>query len=699
MRRLPQAPTLILAAALGLVAVQAVATWQIIERDRIDEEESAGQLVQRSLAVAEANFNRGILQVDAMLAGINKLVPIPSEGRPVAPTNQALYALADQSLLTRDLFILAEQGKVRAARRQATIQRPPQLPESFNPDRLEHGTLRIEGPIRNRSTGEWSLYVGRRVPNAQGEGLTAVAELPLENLTRLMVPGSAGAGFRVLVQRDDGQLLMSVPHAQWHIGKPLLRAAQRLPVERKWAHSADPMDDSLVIAAAAPTLYQGITVTAEIEKQDALAVWRNRVMVTVAISGTLALVLLGGAVTGALYIRARDRAAAETRRSKHLLDQALNSMSEGFVLWDADRRLVLANPRYYDMFPHLRGIIEPGRVFDALVTQAAVGMLPEGSEEERAAWVAHRKAVHEQLKTFEQETVEGTVVECTQARTPDGYVVSVYRDVTLRRRVEARLEEAKEAAERAHRLKSEFLANMSHELRTPLTAIIGFAQVLEASDPTRDKAMALEYARDIRAGGENLLSIIDAVLIMSKLESRTMGIREDSFDLGQSVRDWARSLSEQALAADLTLEIACGQEFFPCRGDRHLLKQAVLNILTNALKFSLPGGRIMVEVRRADGGYEIVVADTGIGIAADKLPHVFDAFYQVESAATRCYGGTGLGLSISLAIVTLHEGAVVLQSEPGKGTTARIRLPAQRSTAPSRESSRNLALMRSAPQS
>ncbi|WP_207461494.1 ATP-binding protein [Azospirillum sp. SYSU D00513] len=682
MRRLRQAPAIILFAAVGLLAVQGTATWMMIERDRIDEQDTAGRTVTRALAVAEANINRGLLQADAMLAGIDKLVTIPQANHSATGANRALRALSDQSFLTRDLMIVDGMGRVRAARLGATVRRPPPLTEEFLPARLTEGTLRIVGPVRNRATGEWSLYLGRFVGRGREEPLSAVAELPVSNLARVALPDLSSPGLRVSAQRADGQLLMSNPHAERHIGKTLAPVALRLPVNRQWTFSTDSIDGSRVIAAAAPTLYAGLSVVAEIREEDALAGWRERRTVTLAVSSALGLLLLLAALSGALYIRARERAAADIRRAKHLLDQALDSMSEGFVLWGSDRRLSLANRRYYEMFPFLRDVALPGARFDGIIEHAAKFLLPESSDKERRSWRGWRSTAHERLHSYELELPDGTIVESNQARTPDGSVVSVYRDVTLRRKAEARLDEAKLAAERAHRMKSEFLSNMSHELRTPLNAIIGFAQVLELGNPRTGPATVLEYARDIRISGEHLLSIINDVLDMSKLEAGTMMLRESEFDLGRIVLQWTQILREQAREKGLDLQVEVPREPLPLRGDERLLRQVLLNLVSNAIKFTESGGTIRVGAdRTGDGGFRITVADTGIGIAPEHTRQVFEPFFQVESASTRRFSGTGLGLSISLAIVNLHEGTLTLDSPSGKGTVATVMLPERRKAA------------------
>ena len=243
-------------------------------------------------------------------------------------------------------------------------------------------------------------------------------------------------------------------------------------------------------------------------------------------------------------------------------------------------------------------------------------------------------------------------------------------------------EDARRKAELSDRAKSEFLANMSHELRTPLNAIIGFSETMaeELFGPLPNKRYH-EYAQNINSSGMLLLSIINDILDISKIEAGAMVIEDSVFDLEPVLKDVQRIMKGPAEAQDLRLHIDEPPANFSLRADVRFLKQALLNTISNAIKFTPPGGTVrIVSVPGADGGLELHVVDTGIGIAEKDLPVVMAKFGQVASTYARDHQGTGLGLPLSKRLMELHGGDLTLTSEAGTGTTVIISLPPDRVT-------------------
>ncbi|WP_207478923.1 sensor histidine kinase [Arenibaculum pallidiluteum] len=236
----------------------------------------------------------------------------------------------------------------------------------------------------------------------------------------------------------------------------------------------------------------------------------------------------------------------------------------------------------------------------------------------------------------------------------------------------ARAEQARQAAEQASRAKSNFLAAMSHELRTPLNAIIGFSDLLRGGDP-RNPGSAREYADDIHTAGTHLLHLINSVLDLSKIEAGKTTTVHEPTDLEGIVRSAVRMLLPEAEAKGISLEVD-GAAVPRISADGMKLRQAVLNILSNAVKFTEAGGRVSVRLSKGNGFAEVEIRDTGIGIAPEEIPRVFDAFHQASASIGRRYGGTGLGLTIARRFIELQGGTMDIASEIGVGTTVWIRM-------------------------
>jgi len=252
-------------------------------------------------------------------------------------------------------------------------------------------------------------------------------------------------------------------------------------------------------------------------------------------------------------------------------------------------------------------------------------------------------------------------------------------DITRRKEVERHLVEAKEAAEKADRTKTEFLGNMSHELRTPLNAIIGFSQLIH------DKIMGdlnphyVDYAGSIHASGMHLLEVVNDLLDVASIESGAMLLNEDDVELAVVIRSCERMLRARAQKAELLISVDMAERGLMVRGDSRRLKQILINLVNNSIKFTRPGGHIIVRSYRNDDGDPVLqVADTGIGISADDQKVIFDAFIRVDSAFVSEREGTGLGLPLVHALTELHGGRIDLESTIGKGTKIAVILPKDR---------------------
>jgi two-component system cell cycle sensor histidine kinase PleC len=387
------------------------------------------------------------------------------------------------------------------------------------------------------------------------------------------------------------------------------------------------------------------------------------------------------------------------------LRDAIETIPEAFVVWDAQNRLVLCNSNFQELHNLPDEAIKAGASYESVV---AAGRKP----------VVRSKVTSEGqspgARTFEAQLDDGRWLHISERRTKDGGYVSVGTDITNIKRHEEKLMESekrlmatvadlrhsqqklerqaeevadlaekyaeeKTRAEEASQAKSKFLANMSHELRTPLNAIIGFSEIMESgmfgplgSDKYR------EYCSDIHQSGQYLLDVINDILDMSKIEAGRIRLDAEPIELEPFLNDAMRVVSGRANDKRLKLTARIGGGI-RLSADHRLLKQIMLNLLSNAVKFTPEGGRVTIRARKTSSGWvSISIADTGIGIPEEALARLGRPFEQVESQLTKSHQGSGLGLAIAKSLTELHHGSMRIHSTPGRGTMVLLRLPINR---------------------
>ncbi|MDE2363896.1 MAG: PAS domain S-box protein [Hyphomicrobiales bacterium] len=407
----------------------------------------------------------------------------------------------------------------------------------------------------------------------------------------------------------------------------------------------------------------------------------------------------------AIDITEQKALAEHTERHDARLRDAIETLSEAFVLWDADNRLVMSNSKFRSLHGLCNETAAVGRPYSHVMaagsppliqTQIALGERPGAS-----------------ARTYEARLVDGRWLQVNERRTRDGGYVSIGTDITQLKRHEEQLldserrltatvvdlrksrqaleRQARELAELAEKYleekanaesanlaKSEFLANMSHELRTPLNAIIGFSEMMQGQvfGPLGSERYA-DYCNHIKESGDYLLGVISDVLDMSRLDTGQIEMDSQDFDLGQavwnSVRRIEHTASEKTISIDTRLpDVAC---YF---GDRSAIEKSLSIVLRNAIKFTPGDGHISVRLRATTDGYNIFVADSGRGMSREAIARIGRPFEQFHSQVDNGMKGSGLGLAIANSLISLHAGDVRVRSQIGRGTIVQFHLPLRR---------------------
>jgi len=389
------------------------------------------------------------------------------------------------------------------------------------------------------------------------------------------------------------------------------------------------------------------------------------------------------------------------------LRDAIETIPEAFVLWDAENRLVLCNSNFQELHQLPDEAVVAGTSYETIVATGRKPLI--------RATVAHDNEPRG-ARTFEAQLEDQRWMHISERRTKDGGYVSVGTDITKIKQHEQKLiegekrqrativdlrksqqalerqtaeladlaekyAEEKTRAEEANAAKSKFLANMSHELRTPLNAIIGFSEIMESGmfGPLGAEKY-IEYSRDIRESGQYLLDVINDILDMSKIEAGGIRLSPETVELDSLLADCIRVVSTRASEKRLAIEAEV-EPGIRLNADRRALKQITLNLLSNAVKFTPDGGAVAVQGRLRGKAVIIGIKDNGIGIPRQALQKLGRPFEQVESQLTKRHQGSGLGLAIAKSLVELHGGAMRIRSRLGRGTLVIVRLPADAAAA------------------
>jgi signal transduction histidine kinase/CheY-like chemotaxis protein len=370
-----------------------------------------------------------------------------------------------------------------------------------------------------------------------------------------------------------------------------------------------------------------------------------------------------------------EERTAELQQRGAVLRVTIDNMAHGVLMFDREQKVAAWNWQIIKLLdlpetflagkPHFADFIR------LLAERGEYGAVDVEAEVQRLTAEAG------QHRTFERSRPDGTFLEIRHNPLPDGGIVIIYTDITERKRYEETLTVARDAADDANRTKSTFLANMSHELRTPLNAIIGYSEILQEDAADKDDKASIADLQKIESAGRHLLGLINNILDLSKIEAGKMDVFIEPVDIQALIKEVLSIVEPLADKSENAIEVICPADIGSFGSDQIKVKQCLLNLMSNANKFTSKGKLTLTVAREDNSRVCFRVSDTGVGMTEEQLGRLFQAFSQADASTTKRFGGTGLGLAITKRFCTLLGGDVMVESTPGAGSTFIIRLPDQ----------------------
>jgi signal transduction histidine kinase len=695
-RRWARPQHVVIALSTLLVLAYGASAYLTLQRSHHQTMLDAVATIESMNRSIEIGADRAIFEADTTLLGVSQMLTevMPDASLDDPSVKALLRQLNEQNMVVRNLIITDNAGReVNTAASTAGPARDDSKRAFFTAHENEIlPSLYIGLPARNPLTGTWSIMLSRPLLRGEQKIGVVAAEVQTSVFANFFKSVVTTKATQVALMFDDGTLVASDPHREELIGQKVPRIAQILALIKAQpsgvSHHALGVDRKEQLVSFRRIPGRSMVITVSRDRDAILARWWQEYTASIA-----AFVLFGvtAGVLTVLVVRGLDRqqqitaglrtSEEQTKRQSALLQLTLENMGEGLSVFDREGRLVIFNARFVELLDLATDLNNETSLYEILEFQMARGDFGN-SEPDVGVQERFDRMFRELPVVRERVTLSGRTLLIRRHAMPGG-VVSLYSDITERKAAEQRMADAWAQADLANRAKSDFLANMSHELRTPLNAIIGFSELLgsEHLGPMRN-ARYLEYAHDIHTSGHHLLSIINDVLDMSKIEAGKLEIQEADVAVGPLLATVARMVRERAREARVELITDPPEHELVVWADQRAMRQCLLNLVSNAVKFSNAGGRVVVEAALDTAGSVVFsVTDDGIGMSPADVERALQPFGQAQAATTRAHGGTGLGLPITKGLVQAHGGTLDISSSPGRGTRIRVILPPERTRA------------------
>jgi signal transduction histidine kinase/CheY-like chemotaxis protein len=671
----------VLASTTALVLAIAVFGWRIASYGEEQGRAAAEEIVSRGARVAEGVLNRHFLQADGALATIGTLLQaLPAAEDGTIRRNAAarlMNELSAQSFLYRNIFLVGLDGTIWASGDPAMLVGPLPVPiGALLP--ATPGAATIAGPVRNRQTGEYSVFIARPAEIPGRFDLLAVAELPVALLAAVLAPLEMPAALRLRVETPAGMVVAAAP-GQLHLVGSTLRspipahgtggAAERVPERIQ--------ETGYVYAATVRLHYADLMAIADLPEYIAMAKVDAETRRILWVSAGLALLVATLGLLLAIILRARETAERERAASRATLEAAIETLPDGFVMWDADDRLVVCNSAYRRFYSVSSGLIRVGASFEDIIRRGAeAGQYPQAGPD-LDGFVAGMVTWHRSNgEPFERELPDGRWIKVAERTIPGGGIVGIRTDITAFKRTMEELARLRDAADAAKAAKSRLVAHVSHEMRTPLAGLLRLSEQAQ-----EDRHLSEEQRRrtaQMAAAARHILAIANEMLDLAALEAGSLSLSEEAAPLGPLIEDALAMI--RPIAEVKRMQLLLEAEALPkmIRTDPVRLRQILLNLLSNAVKFAPAGTDVTLALTHSRGILRVEVLDAGPGVPEADRARLFRDFVRLAPGEAE---GTGLGLSISAKLVRFMGGEIGCDDNPaGQGARFWLELPLREAT-------------------